>query len=81
MLLKELSKSTRIIAKDLVSTPVGMLCYVVDGLKSGHNLSEIMDKVKEHNQSIVLLDHLPSVAKAERNLNNIQTVQDVYNLC
>ena len=81
MLLKQLSKKSKIIAKDLLSTPVGMLCYVVDGLKAGRSMADIMAKVHEYKASPVLGVDVSVIKIVESSYKNINTINDVYNLC
>ena len=81
MLLKQLSKKSRIIAKDLLSTPVGMLCYVVDGLKAGQSMADIMAKVHKHKPSAVFEVDVSAIEIVKSSYQNISTISDVYNLC
>ena len=81
MLLKQLSKNNRIIAKDLLSTPVGMLCYVVDGLKAGRSIADIIAKIRKHKPSTVFEVDVSAIKIVTSSYQNISTINDVYNLC
>jgi len=81
MLLKQLSKKSWVIAKDLLSTPVGMLCYVVDGLKTGHSMADIMANIHEYKPSAVFEVDVSAIKIVVSNYQNISTINDVYNLC
>ncbi|MBP7176116.1 MAG: hypothetical protein KBA53_07880 [Thermoclostridium sp.] len=83
MLLKELGKSSRIFVKDLISTPVGAVCYLVDGLHSGYSASHILKKLNAH---ICLKAIRPYTSDAfiqylEINHKEITTLKEVYSLC
>lgn len=81
MLLKQLSKKSKIIVKDLLSTPVGMLCYMVDGLKAGRSMADIMKKIQQYKLSSVFdVDGL-AIKIVASSYQNISTINDVYNLC
>lgn len=83
MLLKELGKSSRIFVKDLICTPVGAVCYLVDGLHSGYSASHIYRKLKARTCAKVIEPYLSDafMRYLEINHKSIATLKEVYALC
>ena len=83
MLLKELGKSSRIFVKDLVSTPVGAVCFLVDGLQSGYSVSHIIKKLRSHTCSKVIEPFISDtfMRYLEMNYQEITDLKKVYVLC
>ena len=83
MLLKELGKSSRIYMKDLISTPLGAVCYLVDGLHSGYSISHIHRKLRAHTCSKAVEPYMDEafLRYLEANYMQISNLKDAYNLC
>lgn len=83
MLLKELGKYSRIFVKDLISTPVGAVCYLVDGLHSGYSGSHIRKKLKSYTCSKMIEPYISEafMRYLEANYQKITSLKEVYCLC
>lgn len=83
MLLKELGKSTGIIVSDLITTPVGAVCYLVDGLKSGYSSNHIAKMLlyRSQSKSVEPFTDKSFLEYLEQNYQSITSVKDVYLLC
>ena len=83
MLLRELGKNTRIFVKDLISTPVGAICYLVDGLHSGYSASHIRKKLRAHTCSKAIVPYTSDafIGYLEINHQQITALNEVYSLC
>lgn len=83
MLLKELAKNSRVCVKDLILTPVGAVCYLVDGLHSGYSASHIVKKLRARSHSKLIEPYTSDtfIKYLEMNYQNISCLNDVYSLC
>ncbi len=83
MLLKELGKSSRIFVKDLISTPVGAVCYLVDGLHSGYSAAHIVKKLRARTFSKTIEPYVNDtfIRYLEMNYQKITNLNELYTLC
>ncbi len=83
MLLKELGKSSRIFVKDLISTPVGAVCYLVDGLHSGYSAAHIVKKLRARCYSKIIEPYMSDtfIGFLEINYKTITHLNEIYTLC
>ena len=85
MLIKELSKKSKIPVKDLLVTPTGILCYIIDCLNSNLCIDEIYMRLKKLNLSnspmLNVIDDKSIIEKVLTDYENIESINAVYNLC
>lgn len=85
MFIKELSKKSSIPIKDLLASPVGLLCYIRDCLKNGLYIDEIIDKIIAYNiPDNPMLDSINDkniIGKIITDYELIDSVELIYNLC
>lgn len=85
MLIKELSKKSRIKAKDLLICPAGLLCYIVDCLNAGCSLDDSISKAMNYRLSALSFKQVIHNRKLLKNVNrryqNITTCNEVIDLC
>lgn len=84
MLIKELSKTTRIFAKDLLKSPVGVMCYIVDCLKLGYDITDILIKLNGYPLSALsiqeVLQNKELLAKLKSIHMDIKCLVDVFKI-
>lgn len=85
MLIKELSKKSRIPVKDLLRTPTGFLCYVADCFKSGLRLDEIIVRIIRlnipDNPMLQSINSPEIIEKILHDFNSIDSITTIYDLC
>ena len=85
MLIKELSKKSRIRTKDLLKCPAGLLCYIVDCLNVGFSLDDSISKAMNYRLSALSFQQVIHNKKLLRNVSrmyqNISTCNEIINLC
>lgn len=85
MLLKELHKENKIFIKDLLLTPVGLLCYIVDCLNSGLDIDMVFIKASKYNICLDLMLEIQNnstlIGTVLSEYKELQTLKSIFNLC
>lgn len=85
MLLKELSKKSRIPVKDLLGTPTGLLSYITDCLKKGLYIDEIIERIIDldipDNPMLDSINNKEVIEKIITDYESFNSITSIYNLC
>lgn len=85
MLIKELSRKCNMSVKELLKTPTGCICYIVDLLKKDLCVDEVADKLRgldiPYNPMLEAINDKSLIEKVISDYENIENADMVYNLC